>query len=372
MMVKRVLEGHNAADRAEKRRQLGTLKSLTVQPVTRARYEQARNDFYQWLRSENLILPHSAKQLDLVVSDYLEFLWAKGKGRTEGSNILAGLQDAQPHLKGNLKQSWRLMKAWVTHEVPNRAPPLSLDCLYVMVGYSLFKEWTTFALSLLLGFHGLLRTGELLSVRAKHISVATPKGPAVVSLGLTKSGKRQGSAESVTVHSEDVCRRLYQWKTQVTSETLLTGASHSWRKRFADVLEAVGFQNLDYRPYSLRRGGATNHFSMHGRFDSLIVLGRWQSASTARIYVNEGMSVLTEMSVPWTRFSRNLRSQYLTSLTKPLPKLELTKQPSQKRGRWKRSKKGNIWGDVSLKGEGPQLPRGLAGHWGGPIYLGQG
>ena len=291
------------------------------------------------MRSENLILPHTAKQLDLVVSDYLEFLWAQGKGRTEGSNILAGLQDAQPHLKGSLKQSWRLMRTWVTHEVPNRAPPLSLDCLYVMVGYSLFKGWHTFALSLLLGFHGLLRTGELLAVSAKHIAVSSPKGPAVISLGLTKAGKRQGAAESVTLHSEDVCRRLFQWKNQASKDTLLTDAPHKWRKQFSEVLKAVGFEHLDYRPYSLRRGGATYHFQIHGRFDSLLVSGRWQSASTARIYINEGMAVLTEMSIPWTRFSRNLRSQYLTSLTRPLPKLELTKPASKSRGRWKRSKK---------------------------------
>ena len=171
IMVKRVLEGQNAAERAQKRKQLGSLKSLTVQPAMRAQYKQARRHFFQRLRAENLFLPHSAQQLDLIVSDYLEFLWAQGKGRTEGSTILAGLQDAQPHLKGNLKQSWHLMKAWVTHEVPNRAPPLSLDCLYVMVGYSLFRGWSAFALSFLLGFHGLLRTGELLSVQSIYRSL---------------------------------------------------------------------------------------------------------------------------------------------------------------------------------------------------------
>eukprot|EP00435_Cladocopium_sp_Y103_P041058 s698_g11.t1 len=214
-MPKRHLEGKSTTERAKMRKQLGTLKSLTVQPVTRARYEQARCDFYSWLRSENLILPHTGVQLDLVLSDYLEILCAQGKGRTEGSNVLAGIQDAQPHLKGQLKQSWRLMKTWVTHEVPNRAPPLSLDCLYAMVGYSLFKAWDTFALSLLVAFHGLLRTGELLSLQARHISISKAKGPAVLSLGLTKAGKRQGAAESVTIHMEDVCRRLYHWKNSV-------------------------------------------------------------------------------------------------------------------------------------------------------------
>ena len=338
-MPKRHLEASTPEARAKIRKNLGTLKSLTVQPVTRKRYEEARESFYSWLRQEKILLPHTAYQLDFVVSDYLEALWAQGKGRTEGSNTLAGLQDAQPHLKGKLKMSWRLMKTWVTHEVPNRAPPLPLDCLYVLVGYAIFKKWHLFALSLLLGFHGLLRTGELLALKAKHVAITSPKGPAVISLGLTKSGKRQGVAESVTLHSEDVCRRLFQWKIAASGETLLCGPAHQWRKRFNDVVTAVNFDAFDFRPYSLRRGGATHLFQLQGRFDSLLVLGRWQAVATARVYINSGLAVLAEITIPWNAFNRNLRSQYLTGLTKPLAKLELTKPASQRRGRWKRSKK---------------------------------
>ena len=344
-MGKRHLEGSTMAARAEARKTLGSLKSLMVQPVTRARYAKAREDFYSWLKDERLILPHQT-----MVSDYLEALWAQGKGRTEGSNILAGLQDVQPHLKGKLKMSWRLMKTWVTHEIPNRAPPLPLDCLHAMVGYSLFKGWQTFGLSLLLGFHGLLRTGELLGVLAKHVAVSKPQGPAVISLGLTKSGKRQGAAESITVYAEDVCRRLYQWKEAVKPMTSLTGASHVWRSRFTEVLTALGFEHFDFRPYSLRRGGATHLFQLQGKFDSIMVLGRWQAASTARLYINNGLSVLAEITLPWNHFSRTLRKQYLTSLTKFLPKLEHTSQASQKRGRWKGAKKGKSRGCISTMG----------------------
>eukprot|EP00435_Cladocopium_sp_Y103_P016211 s3739_g4.t1 len=200
-------------------------------------------------------------------------LWADGKGRSCGSNILASLQDAQPHLKGKLKMSWRLMKTWVTHEIPNRAPPLPIDALHLMVGYSLFKEQAVFALSLLVGFHALLRTGELVSLKARHVSIARAKGPAVLSLGLTKSGKRQGAAESVTINAEDVCRRLFQWKKAVSPEALLTGPAHSWRKQFSDTIRATRLDTFDFRPYSLRRGGATYYFQLHGRFDSLLVLG---------------------------------------------------------------------------------------------------
>ena len=292
MMPKRHLEANTVSERAKCANNLVlskvSLYSLSHEPVMR----RLAQIFILGCVMNGLTLPSSAYQLDLVVSDYLEALWASGKGRTEGSNVLAALQDTQPHLKGKLKLSWRLMKTWVTHEIPNRAPPLSLDALYIMVGYSLFKQWDLFALSLLLGFHGLLRTGELLSLKARHVMVANPKGPAVITLGLTKAGKRQGAAESVTIHAEDVCRRLFQWKQHARPETLLTGPSHKWRKTFSDLLSAVHLDQFDYRPYSLRRGGATHWFQHHGRFDTLLVLGRWQSASTARIYVNEGLAVL--------------------------------------------------------------------------------
>lgn len=345
-MPKRHLEGQNDEERAKIRKQLGSLKQLTVQPVTRARYVKAREEFYEWLAHENLVLPTSAFQLDLVVSDYLEHLWAIGKGRSFGSTILAAIQDQQPHLKGKLKLSWRLMKTWVTQEVPNRAPPLSLDALHLMVGYSLFKGQPLFALSLLVGFHALLRTGELLGLCARHVSVSGPKGPAVISLGLTKAGKRQGAAESVTINSEDVCRRLHQWKVAVHPNSSLTGSSYAWRKQFSSVLTATGLDHFDFRPYSLRRGAATHYFQLYGNFDKLLIMGRWQAVATARIYINSGLAVLAEMTFPWTSFSRNLRSQYLKSLTVPLPKLDpgTKKESSQNRGRWKRVTKRSTKG----------------------------
>ena len=97
-------------------------------------------------------MPAHHRELDTVASGYLEHLWAKGPGRATASNFLAALQDSQPQLKGKLAQSWRLMKAWVTNEIPNRAAPLPKEEIYAMVGYALFKEWPDFAITLLLGF----------------------------------------------------------------------------------------------------------------------------------------------------------------------------------------------------------------------------
>ena len=38
--------------------------------------------------------------------------------------------------------------------------------------------------------------------------------------------------------------------------------------------------------------------------------------------MNEGLAVLAELKLPWTRFSRTLRTQYLNSISKPLPQLD--------------------------------------------------
>lgn len=336
-MSKRHLEAHTQEARAKQRKQLGSLKSLTVQPVTRARYDQALNDFFQYLKDENLVLPSQTRLMDSVVSDYLESLWAKGLGRTVASNTLAALQDSQPRLKGHLPQSWRLLKTWVTHEVPNRAPPFPLEVLETMVGYCLFKQRPLMALSLLLGFHGLLRTGEILSLKSSQVMVTGPKGPAVISLGLTKSGKRQGAAESVTIHFEDLCRRLRQWVSCCRVSTPLCQSSYSWRGEFNSILSNLGFDTWDFRPYSLRRGGATHAFKLHGSFDKLLVQGRWQSSKTARLYLNEGLAVLAEMRLSFSAFTKTFRKQYLQSLTLKLPPLEPAPR-EQGRGRWKKAK----------------------------------
>ena len=144
-----------------------------------------------------------------------------------------------------------------------------------MVGYALFKQQFKFALSLLVGFYGVLRTGEILGIVGRSVAIDAPRGPAVVSLGFTKGGQRQGAAESVTLTVEQVLRWLFHWKQTAKAEESLCDKPAKWRKQFNDTLIAVGFQACDFRPYSLCRGGATYWFKKWGQSDRLLVYGRW-------------------------------------------------------------------------------------------------
>ena len=73
---------------------------------------------------------------------------------------------------------------------------------------------------------------------------------------------------------------------------------------FNDTISSLGLSEYQYRPYSLRRGGATFYFQRHGQLDRLLIQGRWQSSKTARLYINSGLATLAETELRLTPHAR--------------------------------------------------------------------
>ena len=340
MKANRTKEG-----RKKVRKTLGTLKSLTVQPVTKLRYNESLDLFFNYLKREGLSLPKKRDDMDNLVSDYLEFMWSEGEGRARASTFLAALQDFDPKLKHMLPGSWRLMRTWTTHEVPSRAPPLTESVLRAMVGWAVFNEHYSFGLSLLVGFHGMLRTGELLALQAWQIHMTSGSQPAVINLGLTKSGKRQGAAESITLTDSTVLGLLWEWKQISASHTYLTSKPHVWRDLFSECVRSLSLSPWEFRPYSLRRGGATHYFVKFGSLDRVLLLGRWTALKTAKVYLNSGLAMLSDLQIP----IRLLRPFHTVFSNWIQPSLEPTRfKPSRTGGRGKAQRRRNM----SLTGGG--------------------
>ena len=338
---KAMVEGRTKDQRVEQRRALGTLRSLTVQPATKRRYNAALEKFFAFLKAETIEIPKQRHRMDDIVAEYVEHLWSSGEGRALASDTIAALQDSDPRLKGSLPSCWRLLKVWSQNEIPNRAPPFPEIVVQALAGRALFLNDPLFALSILLGYYGMLRTGELLDLAPRQVEAKLLHGPAIISLGLTKTGRRQGAAESITVNVYDVVRRLKQWKS--FSSAKLAPSPTAWRTKFSEYLNELGLAEFGFRPYSLRRGGATFWFAKHGQFDRLLVAGRWQAPKTARIYINEGLALLAEMAVPVQNL-RGFSNMYLRSVDSPLPSLERTRKARSSGGRGKAQK------DVKLPG----------------------
>ena len=69
-----------------------------------------------------------------------------------------------------------------------------------------------------------------------------------------------------------------------------------YRIIFAAAVAAAGLP-ATFKPYSLRRGGATWHFRLHGNIGLTMEVGRWANMRTARTYVNTALMELTALTV---------------------------------------------------------------------------
>jgi len=68
----------------------------------------------------------------------------------------------------------------------------------------------------------------------------------------------------------------------------------NYRKVFDAACRAAGLDN-SFKPYSLRRGGATHHFKAFGDMSRTMEIGRWSEVRTARIYINTALLELTSI-----------------------------------------------------------------------------
>ena len=326
-MPKRVLEGRDASERVKQRQKLGTLRELTVQSPTRARYDKALNGFLNFLHENGLKIPHQRDALDPLVCDYLEHLWSSGAGRGLASDTVASLQDFMPKLRHHLPGAWRLLKTWSINEIPNRAPPFPEHVVHGLCGWAAFHGHFAFAISLLIGFYGMMRTGEILALHRKDFYSESSSKKVLISLGLTKGGKRTGAAESIVLAHDTVVNPIKRWMALTQPSDFLTCSPTKWRALFSQAISSLKLEEFGFRPYSLRRGGATWWFGKHHSLDKILVQGRWQAARTARIYLNEGLAVLAELQLkpsdprlkPFlTQFRTHLHNPKFATLSPPV------------------------------------------------------
>ena len=193
--------------------------------------------------------------------------------------------------------AWRLLKTWSINEIPNRAPPLPEHVLHALCGWGAFHGHFSFAISLLIGFYGMMRTGEILALHRKDFYSEVNSKKVLISLGFTKGGKRAGAAESVVIAHDMAVRPIQRWMKLTRPADYLTSSPTKWRSLFSEAISSLGIAEFGFRPCSLRRGGATWWFGKHHSLDQILVQGRWQAAKTARIYINEGLAILAELQL---------------------------------------------------------------------------
>ena len=132
--------------------------------------------------------------------DFLEWFWESGAPRADAADFLSGSQ----HLLLTRKRfagAWRLLTAWQRAEIPARAPPMPVEVIIALAGVACERKRWDFVAALLVGFHGLLRTTEMLTIRRADLVVVMENGRVV----------ETGGHESL-IRTGKVYQRIYEQK----------------------------------------------------------------------------------------------------------------------------------------------------------------
>ena len=164
------------------------------------------------------------------------------------------------------------------------------------------------AVILLVGFDCFLRTGEMLSLVIDDLIFAAD-GTGVVRLEHTKTGRRHAAFEASAIN-DGLCGRAFRRFTRALPRNthgqnfLFLPKSHKFYKLFDEGLRWLGVDDYGFKPYSVRRGGATAYFRATRNMEATLDRGRWSSARVARIYVNDGRAREVEL-----RFSQEIKDR---------------------------------------------------------------
>ena len=154
------------AERAASRKG-SSLWNSTVKLATLLRYQA----------SVRLVLPflegvRSFPEVDGAVSDWIDLAWGQGLPLGTIGDALSGMQHLWPQCRRQLHHSWRLFRAWRKIEPPSRAPPLPARLASAFLAWCVFHGDLTLGVLIGLGFHCLLRTGELLALRIQDVHMS--------------------------------------------------------------------------------------------------------------------------------------------------------------------------------------------------------
>lgn len=266
------------------------LKDAGITPKTQERYLAGLAQLLPILVHINNLL-----QLDEAICQWIQTQWENGESIHIVSDALCGLHFFEPWTKRGIPTAWRIFSTWRKLESPSRAPPLTSLIVYALSNYAVSQNDLHIAAMLLIGFFGLLRTGEMLKLCPADILLG--KGRVILSLHDTKSGRRDNVSEMVTFEDEftfEILSTLLDIrKRQKTSRVPLWMASPGFfRNEFKRYLHNFDLDKHQFRPYSLRRGGATWVFQETGSMEAALLKGRWGSSRVARIYISDALSFL--------------------------------------------------------------------------------
>jgi hypothetical protein len=262
-----------------------------------------------------LALLRSAVSVDELLHEYCEDLYVRGgcssRLRSRAIKARSGLVMFFPRLRHSLPISGRALTSWAKAHPPVSYPPISGD-LSVVVGLRMWDIWAARASSpeaacgccfvfvaVQLGFHAMLRVGELLSLTWADFADTGDRrfgsvgALAALRLRRTKTGREQ----SVTLLDEVILQLLRIWfrisPLGELSDRIFPIEYPGFLSLFRLACLSLGLP--PFTPHSMRHGGTTHLHLLGWSFGDIKLRGRWVSEKSARAYIQASRALMMEV-----------------------------------------------------------------------------
>jgi integrase len=209
---------------------------------------------------------------------------------TEAGYLLSGIKLWDP--RAELKVSHKVFALMRKKVPPKGAWPLTRRLVEGVAGGFVALGAPRGGLGVMFAFSTLLRVGELLKVGWEHLYLPDDLNTfGTVYLSATKAGESQW----VPITDLALIRLLRSLKAELGNPT--TGpvfplTYDAFRRLFRSALTLCRLSLEYFRTHSLRRGGATLLLQETRSVEEVMLVGRWRSLSSARLYLRQGEALL--------------------------------------------------------------------------------
>eukprot|EP00971_Amphidinium_carterae_P129871 2572515-Amphidinium_carterae.1 len=199
-------------------------------------------------------------------------------------------EQLHPALHGHLHPAWRALRQWSNRFVPAIRRPMPVELLLSLAVAAVLQGWWRLSVGLLLGFHLLLRPGELAALRRNAILLPVDLGGSwqhgVVKVAQSKTATRFTLLQAVTIEDEKLLALLTALIGHDPPKSpLLPGGLPALQTRFSYLMSWLGCKQSGFTLASLRSGGATEFMLRTSNLGALQYRGRWTSSKTLQHYL---------------------------------------------------------------------------------------
>ena len=283
----------------EARKQVDLALTAGLRPATRCRRDRLHDELVGWtsctLDADFAAISQSGLLLGMALQAFGRFLFYTGRSKYDFAEAINSTADRFGHFRPFFSAAWKLLTRWEEVEPVQRGMVFPEVVLRAAVSVSLLWSWPRFAAAILIGFHALLRPGEILPLQRCHLilpcDMISDEAVAYVCI-LNSKTRRFLQRQHAKVSDAATVRFLQGLFRDLPSGTPLFAASAAqFRSRWNDVFSNLGLpvaeRDNGVAPKALRGSGATWLFHMTEDLQKVMWRGRWRQQATLEHYIQD-------------------------------------------------------------------------------------